>query len=94
MKQMIRERIFNTIMVWTRKVLYFVFHRKYLDYDARVYIDDNAIIAEDRFGNVISTGVAGKDDVEVTQSVINSLSNGGIISIEGEILFSSLDQER
>ncbi len=50
-------------------------------YDAMVYLEGGKVIAVDSIGNVIAKGTAGTDDATVIQAAIDSLSNGGNLTI-------------
>jgi len=48
---------------------------------AVVFIENDRVVAEDRYGNIISRGAAGKDDAGVIQSAIDSMGSTGEIKI-------------
>ena len=53
-------------------------------YDAIVYIEGSEVVAEDGNGRKIASGVAGTDDTDVAQRVLDVASPGDIIHLRGE----------
>ncbi len=51
------------------------------DCSAVVFIENGRVLAEDRYGNIISQGTAGKGDASVIQSAIDSIGSSGEIKI-------------
>jgi len=51
------------------------------DCSAVVYIDNDKVLAEDRYGNIIKQGTAGEADADVIQSAVDSMGPSGEIKI-------------
>lgn len=53
-------------------------------YDVIVYIDGDQILAEDRNGQLISSGAAGTDDSSVIQTAVKAIRNGTVVLQAGD----------